>query len=579
MDLQKDMKKLEPRFGRGDLAGQDDFRSYKEDTRSAGDGKPGSSAGDALAVAGAKKPEVNTWFDRGSDFDSDQSAKGDKSERQYWSFQSKAGQKQQSGEAYNKPRSSTALGVEMDMSQDLAQREKLDDKAKDRFGDQPVENAAAEPELLRRAHLDIAGALPTNETTRATLNRESKGEERKESTIARLDDLEKKLVEDKLADERAQSAKPWHGLATVTADEQAAVLKIDTKESAAKDGGKVAELTEKLAKLKELKDYQTNDLRRSEEHPAINEVDRRIRDTEDELASLSEQRKQAVEGEDVAELMPAASFKVVPVNPWTLAQEDNQSTFGLDVDTASYSLARRYLKRGYLPPVGSVRMEEFVNAFDYNYPTRGEGVFTVHTEAAPAPFAGDSAGNTVLLKVGVKGKVIGRDGRKPANLVLVIDASGSMSRADRLPLGALGGLELGLAMGFQLAAALVDFDGIFEVDLALFQPLDDLFQRAIPGPFRLLKIDVEGEEERVVCGALQTLQNARDFVVVFEAHPRVAARTGSDPSAILRLLMSVRPIDVTIAELPHLQIDPEAPFFDQLGAQRSTICNLICVSR
>ena len=109
------------------------------------------------------------------------------------------------------------------------------------------------------------------------------------------------------------------------------------------------------------------------------------------------------------------------------------------------------------------------------------------------------------------------------------------------------------------------------------QRVDD--EAVDPAHAVLLKIDVEGEEERVVCGALQTLQNARDFVVVFEAHPRVAARTGSDPSAILRLLMSVRPIDVTIAELPHLQIDPEAPFFDQLGAQRSTICNLICVSR
>jgi Ca-activated chloride channel family protein len=75
-------------------------------------------------------------------------------------------------------------------------------------------------------------------------------------------------------------------------------------------------------------------------------------------------------------------------------------------------------------------MEEFVNAFDYNYPGTGEQVFRVHTEAAPSPFGKGLA----LVKIGVRGKVIGRDGRKPAHLVFVIDASGSMARADRLPL-------------------------------------------------------------------------------------------------------------------------------------------------
>ena len=75
-------------------------------------------------------------------------------------------------------------------------------------------------------------------------------------------------------------------------------------------------------------------------------------------------------------------------------------------------------------------MEEFVNAFDYNYPSQGDRLFTTHAEAGPAPF-GDKL---TLLKIGVQAKTIGRAARKPAHLVFLVDASGSMDRADRLPL-------------------------------------------------------------------------------------------------------------------------------------------------
>jgi len=147
----------------------------------------------------------------------------------------------------------------------------------------------------------------------------------------------------------------------------------------------------------------------------------------------AEARQAEAQAQD-AELQPAATFRIVPVNPWTLTQQDAQSTFALDVDTASYTLGRRYINRGYLPPAGSVRMEEYINAFDYNYSTQCDDVFNIHAEAAPAPFAPSESANTKLLKVGVKGKVIGRDGRKPANLIFVVDTSGSMARADRLPM-------------------------------------------------------------------------------------------------------------------------------------------------
>ena len=146
--------------------------------------------------------------------------------------------------------------------------------------------------------------------------------------------------------------------------------------------------------------------------------------------SLDAPKSQPAPPEPEQELAPAATFKAGPVNPFVMTARDRFSTFALDVDTASYSVARNYIRQGYLPPPAAVLMEEFVNAFDYNYPTRTDRAFAVHSAAAPAPFGQD----LVLLQVGVKGKVIGRDMRKAAHLVFVIDTSGSMARADRLPL-------------------------------------------------------------------------------------------------------------------------------------------------
>ena len=128
--------------------------------------------------------------------------------------------------------------------------------------------------------------------------------------------------------------------------------------------------------------------------------------------------------------LPQAVFKAVPVNPFVMTARDRFSTFAIDVDTASYAIARSYIRRGYLPPAASVRMEEYINAFDYNYPSQNRNTFTTHVEAAPAPFGRD----LTLVKVGIRGKVIGRDGRKPAHLVFVVDTSGSMAKPDRMPL-------------------------------------------------------------------------------------------------------------------------------------------------
>ncbi len=118
------------------------------------------------------------------------------------------------------------------------------------------------------------------------------------------------------------------------------------------------------------------------------------------------------------------------VNAWTLAEKDHLSTFAADVDTASYTVARRKLLSGALPPSESVRVEEFVNYFRYSYPQPVDGALGVTMEAAPSPF---SPGKH-LLRVGVQGKRLTMSERKPAHLTFLVDVSGSMQSADKLPL-------------------------------------------------------------------------------------------------------------------------------------------------
>ena len=135
---------------------------------------------------------------------------------------------------------------------------------------------------------------------------------------------------------------------------------------------------------------------------------------------------------DTAGTFSRSHFRALAVNPWVMTDSDPLSTFALDVDTASYALCRRYIRSGFLLPVGAVRMEEFVNAFDYAYPQRDGATFAVYAEGAPSPFA-PSGQDLALLKIAVKARTVGRDQRRAAHIVFVIDASASMGQADRLP--------------------------------------------------------------------------------------------------------------------------------------------------
>ena len=118
-------------------------------------------------------------------------------------------------------------------------------------------------------------------------------------------------------------------------------------------------------------------------------------------------------------------------NPFGTVVADPLSTFSIDVDTASYANVRRKLMNGYLPHKDAVRIEEMINYFDYDYPQPEAGKpFSVNTEVADCPW---TEGNKIV-RIGLHGRDVKVDKRPPANLVFLIDVSGSMSSSDKLPL-------------------------------------------------------------------------------------------------------------------------------------------------
>lgn len=146
----------------------------------------------------------------------------------------------------------------------------------------------------------------------------------------------------------------------------------------------------------------------------------------------------APKAEEAPQPIGSESFKDYGVNPFVETSKDRLSTFSIDVDTASYSFARRRLMReNMLPAYQGVRAEEFLNSFDYGYETptaQDTTPFKVSYAAAPAPF---TPGHH-LVRVGVQAKRITAQERSPVHLVYLVDTSGSMGPADRLPLAKKG---------------------------------------------------------------------------------------------------------------------------------------------
>jgi Ca-activated chloride channel family protein len=157
---------------------------------------------------------------------------------------------------------------------------------------------------------------------------------------------------------------------------------------------------------------------------------------------------------------PAASpydgvtFDDPGINPITDTDEDRDSTFAMDVDTASYAIARRFAADGNVPDPASVRIEEWVNAFDQAYPAPDDDTFAVFVDGGPSPFIDESE---LLLRIGIKARETSDRARPDAALTFVIDTSGSMGRESRLELVKDSLRKLVRNLGFGDSIAVVTF--------------------------------------------------------------------------------------------------------------------------
>jgi Ca-activated chloride channel homolog len=151
-------------------------------------------------------------------------------------------------------------------------------------------------------------------------------------------------------------------------------------------------------------------------------LDRKARTFDVDAATLEEPQAPAAE-----------TYESVSDNPFRKTATEHLSTFSIDVDTASYSNIRRFLAQNMLPPRGAVRIEEMLNYFAYDDeppPAASEHPFAVHIETASCPWNA----NHRLARVGIAAKSIDQTRRPPSNLVFLVDVSGSMADANKLPL-------------------------------------------------------------------------------------------------------------------------------------------------
>ncbi len=141
---------------------------------------------------------------------------------------------------------------------------------------------------------------------------------------------------------------------------------------------------------------------------------------------LFDEATTAVEERDAED---SATFVDYGVRPFVPTDVDPLSTFALDVDTASYSVARGWVDSGAVPPLESVRLEEYVNSFSYDYRAPSDGL-AVTADAGPSPFNADN----VIVRLGIQAEQVANADRPDATLTFVVDTSGSMDRSNRLDL-------------------------------------------------------------------------------------------------------------------------------------------------
>ena len=138
---------------------------------------------------------------------------------------------------------------------------------------------------------------------------------------------------------------------------------------------------------------------------------------------------------DVQETAPHVTnterYQKQPDQPVKAVAQEPVSTFSIDVDTGSYANVRRFLSDGGLPPEDAVRIEEIVNYFPYSYPLpTGTHPFAIHTQTVDSPWQPEAR----LIKIGIQAQDLAKKELPPANLVFLVDVSGSMDEPDKLPL-------------------------------------------------------------------------------------------------------------------------------------------------
>ena len=138
---------------------------------------------------------------------------------------------------------------------------------------------------------------------------------------------------------------------------------------------------------------------------------------------------------DVQETAPHVTnterYQKQPDQPVKAVAQEPVSTFSIDVDTGSYANVRRFLNDGGLPPEDAVRIEEIINYFPYNYPLpTGTHPFAIHTQTVDSPWQPEAK----LIKIGIQAQDLAKKELPPANLVFLVDVSGSMDEPDKLPL-------------------------------------------------------------------------------------------------------------------------------------------------
>ena len=174
------------------------------------------------------------------------------------------------------------------------------------------------------------------------------------------------------------------------------------------------------------------------------------------------------------------AYKDFTENDFTPVKMGEFSTFSIDVDTASYTTMRRFINMEQRPPADSVRLEEYINYFKYDYaqPTDGKP-FATHVDVFPCPWQPDH----LLARVGIKGKEYTIDERPPLNLVFLIDVSGSMSSENRLPLVKKGLTEL----------------------VEMLQPKDRVAIVTYAGSTQVVLPSVSGQEKRAILDSINAL--------------------------------------------------------------------------